>query len=169
MSRVGAEHAARQPVVAYELPDVLDRVQFGRSGRQQHQREVVWHDKILCAVPSGPVHQDGGMGSWGHGLRDFRQMQAHRLRVASRQDQGRALALLRADRPEDVDRTRPLIMRGAGPGASSGPAPGDLVLLADTGLVLPPQLDRGAVREACPDRLQGGGETFLKSSSASGF
>src|SRR3954447_19028682 len=87
----------------------------------------------------------------------------------SGQDQGRALALLRADRSEDVDRTRPLIVRGPGPGASSGPAAGDLVLLADTGLVLPPQLDRGALREARPDRLQGGRETFLKSSSASGF
>src|SRR3954451_13074049 len=69
-------------------------------------------------------------------------------------------ALLRADRSEDVDRACPLIMRGAGPGAPSGPAPGDLVLLADTGLVLPPQLDRGALREARPDRFQGGGETF---------
>src|SRR3954470_6515574 len=87
----------------------------------------------------------------------------------SRQDQGCALALLRADRSEDVDRACPLIMRGAGPGAPSGPAAGDLVLLADTGLVLPPQLYRGALREARPDRLQGGGETFLKSSSASGF
>src|SRR3954462_13303381 len=77
--------------------------------------------------------------------------------------------LLRADRPEDVDRTRPLIVRGAGPGAPSGPAARDLVLLADTGLVLPPQLVRGALREARPDRFQGGGETFLKSSSASGF
>src|SRR3954465_7053440 len=96
-------------------------------------------------------------------------MQAHGLRVASGHDQGCALALLRADRPEDVDRTRSLIMRGAGPGAPSGPAARDLVLLADTGLVLPPQLDRGAVREARPDRLQGGGESFVKSSSASGF
>jgi hypothetical protein len=32
--------------------------------------------------------------------RDLRQVQAHGLRVASGQDQGRALALLRADRPE---------------------------------------------------------------------
>src|SRR3954465_8087637 len=96
-------------------------------------------------------------------------MQAHGLRVASGQHQGCALALLRADRSEDVDRTRPLIMRGAGPGASSGPAAGDLFFFADTGPVLPPQLDRGAVREARPDRLQGGRETFLKSSSASGF
>src|SRR3954468_12036905 len=97
------------------------------------------------------------------------QVQAHGLRIASRQDQGCALALLWADRSEDVDRTRPLIVRGAGPGASSGPAAGDLVLLAHARLVLPPQLDRGALREARPDRLQGGGETFLKSSSASGF
>src|SRR3954471_22974926 len=93
----------------------------------------------------------------------------HGLPIASGPHQGRALALSRAARPEDVDRTRRLIGRGAGPGAPSGPAPGDLVLLADTGLVLPPQLDRGALREACPDRLQGGRETFLKSSSASGF
>src|SRR3954447_16256202 len=96
------------------------------------------------------------------------QVQVHRGRIASRQHQGRALALLRADRPEDGDRTRPLIVRGAGPGAPSGPAPGDFVLLADPGLVLPPQLDRSALREARPDRLQGGRETFLKSSNASG-
>src|SRR4051794_17869910 len=96
-------------------------------------------------------------------------MQAHGLRVASGQHQGRAPALLGADRSEDGDRTRPLIVRGAGPGAPSGPAPGDLVLLAHARLVLPPQFYRSAVREARPDRFQGGGESFLKSSSASGF
>src|SRR4051812_35799515 len=63
---------------------------------------------------------------------------AHGLRVASGQHQGCALALLGADRSEDVDRTRPLIVRGAGPGASSGPAARDLVLLAHARLVLPP-------------------------------
>src|SRR3954465_10930475 len=108
------------------------------------------------------------MGAGSHGPRDFRQVQAHGLRVASRQDQGCALALLRADRPEDVGRARPLVVRGAGSGSPSGPAAGDLVLLADTGLVLPPQFDRSAVREARPDLPQGGGETFLKSSNASG-
>src|SRR3954469_773125 len=102
------------------------------------------------------------------GLRDFRQVQAHGLRVASRQDQGCALALSRADCSEDVDRARPLIGRGPGAGSPSGPAARDLVLLADPGLVLPPQFDRSALREARPDRLQGGGETFLKSSNASG-
>src|SRR3954468_20349275 len=112
----------------YGLPDGLDRVQFGRSGWQQHQREVVGHDEVLGAVPSGPVHQQDPMGSGSYGLCDFRQMQAHGLRVASRQHQGCALALLRADRPEDVDRACPLIIRGPGPGAPSGPATRDLVL-----------------------------------------
>src|SRR4051794_34155694 len=67
------------------------------------------------------------------------QVQAHGLRIASGQDQGCALALLRADRSEDVDRACPLIMRGPGPGSPSGPAARDLVLLAHARLVLPPQ------------------------------
>src|SRR4051794_3668036 len=92
----------------------------------------------------------------------------NRGRIASGQDQGRALALLRADRPEDVDRARPLVVRGPGSGSPAGPAAGDLVLLAPPRPVLPPQFYGGAVREARPDRLQGGGETFLKSSNASG-
>src|SRR3954453_17311067 len=102
------------------------------------------HDKVLGAVPSGPVHQQDPMGSGSHGLRDFRQVQAHGLRVASRQHQGCALALLRADRPEDVDRARPLVVRGPGSGSPSGPAARDLVLLADPRLVLPPQFYGGA-------------------------
>ena len=54
------------------------------SGRQQHQREIVWHDEVLGAMPSGPVHQHAPMGSRSHGLCDFRQpVQAHRLRIAS--------------------------------------------------------------------------------------
>jgi hypothetical protein len=157
---VGGEHAARQPGLAQELPDVLDGVQFGRSGWQQHQREIVWHDEVLGAVPSGPVHQHDPMGSGSHGLRDFRQMQAHRLCVALGHDQGCALALLGADRPEDVDRACPLIMRGAGPGSPPGPAAGDLVLLADTGLVLPPQFYGSALRETRLDPLQLGREVF---------
>src|SRR3954468_5304019 len=86
--------------------------------------------RSLARVPSGPVHQHDPMGSGSHGLRDLGQVQAHGLRVASGQDQGRALTLLWADRSEDVARPRPLIVRGAGPGASSGPAARDLVLLA---------------------------------------
>ena len=50
------------------MPDILDRVLFGRSGWQQHEREIVGHDEILGAGPSGPVHQHDPMGSGSHGL-----------------------------------------------------------------------------------------------------
>jgi len=50
-----------------------------------------------------------------------------------------------------------------------GPAPGELGLLADAGLVLPPQLYRRSSREAPPDLRQTGGDVFLKSAMSSGF
>ncbi len=41
--RVGLEDPVREPVVANELPDVLDRVELGGSGRQGQERDVVRH------------------------------------------------------------------------------------------------------------------------------
>src|SRR3954468_6054143 len=111
---------------------------FNSGARAGRSTSVRLSGTTRSLARSGPVHQHDPMGSGSHGLRDFRQMQAHGLRVASGHDQGCALTLLRADRPEDVDRTRPLIVRGPGPGAPSGPAAGDLVLLAHARLVLPP-------------------------------
>ncbi len=40
---VGLEDPVREPVVADELPDVLDRVQLGGSRRQGQERDVVRH------------------------------------------------------------------------------------------------------------------------------
>ena len=34
---VGFEDAVRQPIVAHELPDVLDRIELGAFGRQRQQ------------------------------------------------------------------------------------------------------------------------------------
>src|SRR3954464_13420994 len=47
----------------YGLPDVLDGVQLRRLSRKRHEREIVGHDEVLGAVPSGPVHQHDPMGS----------------------------------------------------------------------------------------------------------
>ena len=69
---------------------------------------------------------------------DLGEVQVHRLGVAGRQDQGRALALLWADGAEDVGRGGPLITRSAGAGATLRPPAGDLVLLADPSLVREP-------------------------------
>ena len=58
--------------------------------------------------------------------------------IAEGQDQSRALALFRADGTEDIGRCGSLIPRRARASAALGPPAGDLVLLADTSLVLEP-------------------------------
>ena len=98
---------------------------------------------------------------------DLRKMQVHRLAVASRQDQGCALALLGADRTEDVGGSGPLVARRAGAGAALGPTAGDLVLLADTSFICEPDFYRvDADRVLTSDCVQARGEAFLKSSIA---
>jgi len=98
---------------------------------------------------------------------DLRKMQVHRLAVASRQDQGRALAFLGADRAEDVGGSSPLVARRAGASATLGPAAGDFVLLADAGLIGEPDFYRIAVYALrARDRFQTRGEAFLKFSIA---
>jgi hypothetical protein len=52
------------------LPDVLDRFQLGRTGRQEDRHYVVGHFE-LGHVPSGPVEQQNGTGAVGDVARDF--------------------------------------------------------------------------------------------------
>jgi hypothetical protein len=48
-----------------------------------------------------------------------------------------------------------------------GPAPGDLVLLPDAGLIAEPDLDLAGIdARRARDRVQTGGEAFLKASTA---
>ena len=82
------------------------------------------------------------MGAAGHGLGDLRQMQGHGGRGAAWQDEGGALGRGGADGAEDIGRAGPLVARGYGPRAATGPAAGDLVFLPDPGLVLEPDLYR---------------------------
>jgi hypothetical protein len=118
-------------------------------------------------VPAGLVDQEDGVGSWRDGCGDLCKVQVHRLSVAGWQDQGCALALLRADRSEDVGGGRALVPRRAWTGAAPGPAAGDFVLLTNAGLVGEPDFYcvAGKCLRAC-DCLQTGGKTFLKSSTA---
>ena len=98
---------------------------------------------------------------------DLREVQVHRLGIAGRQDQGRALALLWADGAEDVGRGGPLITGSTGAGATLCPSACDLVLLADTSLILEPDFYLVAVDGLfLGDFVQTRGEVFLKSSIA---
>ena len=59
---VGFEDPVRQPVVAHELPDILHRVQLGRSWRQRQDGDVVGDRQLGRQVPTGLItrqRQDG--------------------------------------------------------------------------------------------------------------
>ena len=110
------------------------------------------------------------MGAGLDGLGDLHEVQVHCLGVAGRQDQGCALALLGADRAEDVGGSGALIAGCARAGAAFRPSAGDLILLADASLVLEPNLycldvNRLFVR----DLIQARREVFLKSSITPSF
>ena len=100
---------------------------------------------------------------------DLLEVPLHGPGVASRQHQGGPGAACRADGAEDVDRLGALVVRGAGPGPATRPAPGDLVLLADPGLVLEPDLYGRAGRELIADLRRRVREVFLNASIAGPF
>ena len=90
---------------------------------------------------------------------DFGEVQIHRLGVAARHDEGRALAVLRADRAENIGRSGSLVAWGAGARAAPGPTSRDLVLLADARLVGEPDFYRATINALlAPDRFQARGK-----------
>ena len=102
-----------------------------------------------------------------YGLGDLHEMQVHRLGIAGGQDQSCTLALLWADRAEDVGGCGALVAGRAWSGAALGPPPRNLVLLADARLVRKPDFYLVAVdRLLTRDGIQARGEVFLKSSIA---
>src|SRR5260370_16486599 len=90
-------------------------------------------------------------------------MEGHGGGVAGREDEAGPGSSRRADGAEDVGRARPLIARCRGSGPAPRPAPGDLVLLTDPGLVLEPDLYRLARRVALGDLVEARGQVFLNS------
>jgi hypothetical protein len=69
---------------------------------------------LAARIEGSQPDQEDGVGSWCDRLGDLREMQVHRLGVAGRQDQGRTLALLWADRAEDVGGGGALVTGRAG-------------------------------------------------------
>jgi hypothetical protein len=164
---IGFEDAVREPVVAHELPDIFLRVQLRAFGWQRDQRDIRRDDQGAGETPSGLIDQKGRMRARRDLRRDLGQMEVHRLSIASRHDERRALAVLGTDRPEDIGRCGSLVFGRARARAGLGPTPGDLVLLADARFVGEPDF-YGVGLDAffAPDLLQARGETFLKSSMA---
>lgn len=118
-------------------------------------------------MPSGPVEQQSRVAPGGDIGRDGGEVQVHCRDIAPGQDQPDRLALLGADGAEDIGRGRALVARSGRAGSTPGPAAGDLVLLPDAGFVAEPDLYvTGRDALVLRDRVQTGGELFLKSSIA---
>jgi len=107
---VGGEDPVGQPVIAHELPDIFDRVEFRAFWRQGNDADILGHFQFSGHVPPSLIHQQHAVGARFDGERYFRQVQRHGLGIAKGQDQASALAKLRADSAEDVGRFGPLIL-----------------------------------------------------------
>jgi hypothetical protein len=164
---VGCEDTVGEPVVTDELPDVFDRVQFRALGRQGHESDVGWNDEVMREMPSGLVEEENRMPAWADRGGNLGQVQVHGFGIAGRQDEGRTLSFSGANGTEDVGRGGALVTRRRGSRATPGPAPCDLVLLADAGLIGEPDLYLiEAEALFAGDLFQTPGECFLKSSMA---
>jgi hypothetical protein len=164
------EDAVREPVVAHELPDVLDRIEFWAFGRQRDDADVFGQFELVGRVPASLIHQYNSVGTGSDGERYLGEMKRHGFGIAKRQDQSGTLAKLGADRTEDISRFRPLILGGRWPCPAPGPAPRDLVFLADACFVLKPYFYGCCAGKGCFDLCQRVGKApFLKASIANSF
>ena len=163
---VALEDAVREPVVSHELPDVLDGIEFGRAGRERHEGDIGGDFKGQGGVPSGPVEHDDGMGAGFDSAADLGEMGVQRLCIGVGHDEAGGLALVRADGAEDIGGGRPLILGRRRSSAAFCPSPGDLVLLPDASLVLPPDFDLDPVAERGAYLPQAVREVFLNAARA---
>jgi hypothetical protein len=167
---VGREDAVGEPVVAHELPDIFDRVEFGAFGRQRDDADVCRHFQLAGHVPARLIHEHDCVSTHRDSERYLGKMERHGFRVAEGQHQPCALAELRADRTKDVDRLRPLVLGRRRSRPTPRPAPRELVLLADAGFILEPYLYGCAAWEGGFDLCQLGCEPpFLKASISNSF
>lgn len=60
---IGFELAVREPVVAQELPDILDRVQLRQARGQRHESDVGGHLEVRRGMSSSLIDDQGCMGA----------------------------------------------------------------------------------------------------------
>ena len=79
---VGFEDPVREPVIAHELPDVLDGIELGAARRQRHECDVGRHHQRSRAVPPGLIEDEDSVRARGDVAGYLLQVQAHGLAVA---------------------------------------------------------------------------------------
>ena len=138
---VVAEHPVAQ-VVALEIsPEAFDRVELGAVGRQVQEREVRRHLQRLGDVPAGVVEHQHDVGVGTGGPADEGQVLVHQAGVDGRGEERGGGAGDRVDGGEEVEPVVLGLLERGRPRALVGPDVRQRPLLADTGLVLEPDLD----------------------------
>lgn len=67
------------PVVAHELPDILDRVELAAFGRECDDADIGGHHALGGGVPTGLIHQDDRVRARPYGQQNFGKVQRHNL------------------------------------------------------------------------------------------
>jgi hypothetical protein len=163
---VAFEDAVGQPVVAHELPDIFDRVQFRRAWRQRDDCDVVGDRELGGSVPSSLVKDQDGVGTGIDLAADGGEVLGHRMGVAVGHDDPGTFAFGRAYGTENIRPFRALIMRCPGACSAPRPTPRDLVLLSNARFILKPDFYRPSAASAA-DIGNDSGEVFLNASMAS--
>ena len=166
---VGWPDVVAELIASQIVPDILHRVQLRRVWRYGQQADVTWHRQFASGlVPSRAVADHHSMRARGDLGADLCQVDAHRLAVGRRHDDGSTRRPGRAQRAEQVNGVPPIVPHRARPRAGGRPDVFKAALLAHAGFVLEPDLDGLAGSVRGQDVFQQSGEVFLKASSASG-
>ena len=161
------EHAIGEPVRPQVLPDILDRIQFWRSGGQEDRRDVGGHVEIARRMPSRAIQQQNGVRALCDMARYLSNVKLHGERVGKGKRERRARAARRADRAEQIGVLIALVGWLARPRSTPGPLTNEAIFLTDAGLVLEPYFHRRVARQIGKMGAQRAREVFLYASMIS--
>ena len=137
----GFEDAVGQLVGLQEFEHVFHRVELGAVGWQEVQGDVVRDLQVFGLVPSRAIEDDHGVAAACDLLADVLQVSVHFGRVRSFADMPHGPLSSRASGREEVAISEAPIAGDPGSCALASPDPGEHSLLADSALVLHPDLD----------------------------
>ena len=78
----GFEDSVRQPVLSYELPDILLAVELRCTRRQRQERDVAGNLEFLGAMPAGLIEDKDCVRAYGYSCSDLIEMKLHGFGVA---------------------------------------------------------------------------------------
>jgi hypothetical protein len=135
------EDAVREPVVAHELPQVFDWVEFGAARGKRQKRDVAGNGECSCGMPASLIKYEDAMGIRADCGGDDFQVLCHGVAVGPWHDQTSCLAMVWADGTKQPHRSGALIFWSAGPRPPLCPASCELGFLPYAGFVLEPDFE----------------------------